>query len=214
MVKQIDRTAQPFGRRQNRLVGADLDAEQFHQDANDRFDDGEQRAEQIHRQLHRARDQKRHPVRRIDGDGLRQHFGENHDHDRHDASGVEHADFAEPGGKDAGRERGSADIGDVVAEQQRADQPIAHREQAGDHAGLPVTLLRQPQHAGARGAGQRGLARREERRHQKAGNHDGKCKPVHDLFIFSAPAFLSENREPATARRWAQSRRGRSPQAG
>ena len=44
--------------------------------------------------------------------------------------------------------------------------------------GLAVALLREPQHAGARGAGQRGLARREESGDQEAENDDGEGKPV------------------------------------
>ena len=128
MVEQIDRAAQTFGRRQERLVGADLDAERLHQHADDRLDNGEQRSQQIQHQPHRARDQERHPVRRVDGNGLRQHFGEDHDQHRHDAGGIEHADLAEPSGEDAGGKRRGADIGKVVPEQQRADQPLAHAD--------------------------------------------------------------------------------------
>ena len=186
-MQQIDRAAQPLGRRQNRLVMTDLDAQHLHQHANDRLDHREQRPQQVDHQHHRARDQQRDPVRRVDGDGLRQHLGENHHHHRHHAGGIEHADLAEPGGENAGRQHRSADIGDVVAEQQRADHPLAHRKQAGDHAGLAIALLRQPQHAGARRAGQRGLARRKECRDQQAADDNGECKPVHDVdhsFIF------------------------------
>ena len=219
VVQQIDRAAQALGRRQDRLVGADLDAEHLHQHPDDRLDHGEQRPQQIDHQLHRARDQQRHPVRRVDGDGLRQHLGEDHDQHRHHAGGVEHADLAEPGGEDAGRERRGADIGDVVAEQQRADHPLAHRKQAGDDAGLAVALLRQPQHAGARGAGQRGLARREEGGDQETGDDDGEGNPVQVMSSQEqsssfSPAWLSENREPATARRRLRSPRGRPPRAG
>ena len=35
VMQQIDRAAQPLGRRQDRLVGADLDAERGHQQAHD-----------------------------------------------------------------------------------------------------------------------------------------------------------------------------------
>ena len=48
-------------------------------------------------------------------------------------------------------------------------------EQAGDDTGVAVALLRQPQHAGARGAGQRGLARREKKAEtSRAGHDDGE----------------------------------------
>ena len=202
MMQQIDRAAQSLGRRQDRLVVADLDAQNIHQRANDRLDHGEQRSQQVHHQLHRARNQQRHPVRRIDGNGLRQHLGEDHDHHRHYAGGVEHADFTEPCGEDAGRQCGGTDIGDVVAEQQRADHPLAHGEQAGDDAGLAVALLRQPQHAGARRPGQRGFARREERGDQKRQAMTmEKCKPVHGAMpiIFGWSMIFSESRLPPCA---------------
>ena len=172
VMQQVDRAAQTFGRRQHRLVGADLDAEQPHQHADNRLDHREQRAKQIDHQLHRARDQQRHPVRRVDRDGLRQHLGENHDQHRHHASGVEHADLAEPGGEDAGRQRRGADIGDVVAEQQRADHALAHRR-TGWTPRRPRDCPASTAAACWRAsAGQRGFARREERGDQQAGDDD------------------------------------------
>ena len=61
VMQQIDRAAQPLGRRQDRLVDADLDAEHLHQHADDRLDHGEQRSEQVDHQLHRTRDQRARP---------------------------------------------------------------------------------------------------------------------------------------------------------
>ncbi|MGY4423613.1 hypothetical protein ACVWY2_006062 [Bradyrhizobium sp. JR6.1] len=147
----------------------------------DPFNDGEKRPEHEHRQPHRPGHQQRHSVRRIDGDGLGQHFREDHHQHRHDAGGIKHADIAEPGGEDAGGERGGADIGDIVAEQQRADHPLAHRHQARDDRGLAVALLRQPQHAGARSAGQRRLTRREEGGDEQTEQHDREGQPSHWL---------------------------------
>ena len=43
VMQQIDRAAQALGRRQDRLVGADLDAEQLHQHEDDGLDHREQR---------------------------------------------------------------------------------------------------------------------------------------------------------------------------
>src|SRR5439155_714200 len=50
-------TAQTLGRRQDRLVGADRDAQHLHQRPHDLLDDREQRPKDIDHQLHRAGDQ-------------------------------------------------------------------------------------------------------------------------------------------------------------
>ena len=72
--------------------------------------------------------------------GLRQDLGE-HDHQHgHHQRRVDHADVAEPDQQDAGGERRGGDVDDIVAEQQRADQPLAHGHQAVDDGrprGLP-----------------------------------------------------------------------------
>jgi hypothetical protein len=47
VMQEVDRATQPFGRRQDRLVVADLDAERDHQHAHDRLDHGEQRPQYI-----------------------------------------------------------------------------------------------------------------------------------------------------------------------
>ena len=74
---------------------------------------------------------KRDAFRRIDGDGLRQHLGEDHDDRRHHEGRIDHADIAEPRQHQAGRKRGRRDIDRIVAEQDPADQPLARFESAG-----------------------------------------------------------------------------------
>ena len=103
VMKQIDRAAQTLGWRQDRLVGPDPDPQNTHQHADNRLDQREQRPQHVHHQFHRTGNQQRHPIRRIDGDGLRQHLGEDHHQHRHHAGGVEHTDLAEPGRENAGR---------------------------------------------------------------------------------------------------------------
>ena len=52
-------------------------------------------------------------------------------HGHHDR-GVDHADIAEPGEQQPGRQRRGGDVGGVVAEQQRAEQPLARCQQPVD----------------------------------------------------------------------------------
>ena len=196
VVKQIDRAAQPFEGRQYRLVVAGIDADQPQQHANNGLDDGEQRPQHEHHEFHRSGDEKRDPVRRVDGDRLRQHLGEDHDQNRHDGGRIEHADFTEPYREDAGCESRSADVGHIVAEQERADHPLAHVGKARDDAGILIAELRQPQHAGTRGAGKRGLARREECGDQETDNHYGKRNPFHGAKFTSSVSSVSTRMIP------------------
>ena len=47
VVNQVYRPAQPLGRRQQRLIVTDLDAEQPHQQPDDRLNDREQRSQEV-----------------------------------------------------------------------------------------------------------------------------------------------------------------------
>src|SRR5581483_7496681 len=85
---------------------------------------------------------------------------------------------AEPGEQHAGRERRRGDVDGVVAEEQRADQALALRQQAIDETCVAVSLLLQPRHAGARRRCERCLAAGEERRQQQADQDDDKREPV------------------------------------
>ena len=91
--------------------------------------------------------------------------------------GVDRALVAEDRDEHARGEGRDADIDDVVADQHRADEALAHFEQAVHQLGALVAALLQHQHAGARGAGERRLARREEGREQEAEDDDQGRKP-------------------------------------
>ena len=56
--------------------------------------------------------------------GLGQHFGKHQNKHRHDQSRHCHATFAKNGGKKRGRQRGCENIHKVVAQKNRADQPL------------------------------------------------------------------------------------------
>ena len=99
-----------------------------------------------------------------DGVGLGQHLGEHHHQHRHHHGGIGDAGIAEEIEQQAGRQRRGGDIGEVVAEQDRADQPLAGEQQAVDDAGAVVAILFQGVHAGARRRGQRRLRAGEEGR--------------------------------------------------
>ena len=132
----------------------------------------------LHEPVQRARHRQRDAVGRVERRGLRQDFGEHDDQDGHHHGGVDHAGIAEPGQQHAGRQRRGGDIDRVVAEQQRAEQPLALLEQAVDDAGALVAVLFQPRHAGARRRGQRRLAAGEESRQQQAEQHNDEREPV------------------------------------
>src|SRR5207302_9799283 len=102
-------------------------------------------------------------------------------------------------GEQAGCQRRRKDVGDVVAEQQRADHAVAHREQPVDASRLAAAMLLQPQHAGTRGAGQRCLARGEECRDQQTRNYDGERQPVHGSIQSSLRARNSRTTPGSTS---------------
>ena len=75
---------------------------------------------------------------RVERRGLRQHLGEHDDQHGHRHRGIDHAGIAEPGEQHAGSERRGGDVDRVVAEQQRAEQALALRQQAVDDCGALV----------------------------------------------------------------------------
>src|SRR5262249_8193035 len=121
---------------------------------------------------------KRKAVGRVEGCGLRQDFGEHHDHDGHDDGGIDDPHLAEPGEQDAGRERGGRDIDGVVAEKQRADQSFSRVEQAIDQRGAPIPFFWEPVAGGARARDQGGRAPGKEGGKQEAAENRHKGEPI------------------------------------
>ena len=192
MMHQIDRTAQPLGRRQQILMRANRNAQQLHQEPHHHVDHGEKRAQDQQHPLHRPRDQKRDTVRCIDRHRLRQHLGEDDDQRRHHAGRIQHADLAEPCREHAGCERRRANVGEVIADQKRTDHALAMLKQPRDDAGLTAALHFQPHHARAGRTGQRGFARREKGGDHQTGNNDGEGKPAHARSVMFLRQFLAQ----------------------
>ncbi len=125
-VEQIDRAAQFLARRQDLLILADrhpdacLSSQRTSASIAIRTGPNNLTNQYIGR-----RNRERDAVGRVERRGLRQNLGEHDDDDGHDHRGIDHAGIAEPGQQHAGRERRGGDIDRVVAEQQRAEQPLA-----------------------------------------------------------------------------------------
>ena len=134
-VQQVDGAAQLLARRQHLLILADRHADELEQPAHQRFDRHQQRAEQSDEPVHRPRHRERDAVGRVERRRFRQDLGEHDDQDRHDERGVDHADIAKQGQQKVGRQHRGCDVDRIVAEQQRAEQPLALLEQAVDDAG-------------------------------------------------------------------------------
>jgi hypothetical protein len=131
-VQEVDGAADLFVRREDRLLLANPHAEETQELAHQPFDRHQHWAEHADHQRHRPRRRQRHAIGRIEGDRLRQHFSEHHNEHRHQPGGIDYADVAEPHQEHAGRQRRGRNIDRVVAEQQRADQPLARRQQPVD----------------------------------------------------------------------------------
>jgi len=140
-VQEIDRAAQFLVRREDRLIVVAVPAEQPQQPPHQGTDAHQHGSQQPHGPVDRTRDQQGDAVGRVEGRGLRQHFGEHHHHDRHHHRGVNHANVAEPGEQHAGRERGGGNVGGIVAEQQRTDHALARVEQAVDDGRVAIAVL-------------------------------------------------------------------------
>ena len=80
---EIDGAAQFLARRQDRLDLADRHAEAAQNEPHQPFDRPQERREHAHVRCDRLRDRERHAIGRVEGGGLRQHFGEDEDQHRH-----------------------------------------------------------------------------------------------------------------------------------
>ena len=110
----------------------------------------------------------RHPVGAQQRPGLGHHLGEDHHQDADRERGVDDAGRAEQRGQHRRGERGREDVDHVVAQQHGAHRLVLAVEQGVDDGRALVALLGQPMHARPRGAGDRGLRRRQVGRQQQA----------------------------------------------
>ena len=90
-VQQINRAAQLFLRRQNRLIFADMNPERSQQNLDEKLDRDRNRPKNRHDHRNRSRKQQSRPVRRIDRQRLRHHFRKNDHSNRHDNGRINHA---------------------------------------------------------------------------------------------------------------------------
>ena len=88
-VQQVDGAAHLLVRREDRLFLADADADKPQDPAHQPLDRRSAPGRAAGPPAHRPRDQQRHAVGRVEGDGLRQHLGEHHDQHRHHDRGVD-----------------------------------------------------------------------------------------------------------------------------
>ena len=138
-------------------IVADRGAEQPQGVADQELHGGGRRRQHRHHETDQGRDRERHPVGVEDGVGLGENFDEQHHDNGHDHGRVNHALLAEQSEEQAGGERGRGDVGKSIAEQDGADEALAHGEQIVHHPGVGVAALFERVHLGARGRGERCL---------------------------------------------------------
>jgi hypothetical protein len=133
-------------------------------------------------------DGEREAIRIGDGPGFRQHLGEDHQRQCHGDGRIGDAALAEQGQEHAGRQRRTENVDEVVADQQRADQPVLAGQQRVDVFRARIARAFQRVHARPRCRGQRGLGARKEGRHDDEEQHDSGDDPDFHLYapIFSA----------------------------
>ena len=201
-----------------RMLGAQgrrhLDAEQLEGGAHQHVHGVGDRKQQEDDHPQDRRHLQRQAIRVVDRVGLRQDLGENQDQECHDDHRIDDARVAEQADQHAGGERRGHDVDQVVAQQDRTDQPLLPTPQRVDQVRPAVALAGQRVHSRDRCRGQRGLRPRKERgqHEQRQDGGDGN----QDFHFHGCRLFLEKlsclGRAPAGPRRPARSttRRSRS----
>ena len=109
--------------------------------------------------------------------GLGHDFGKDHHKNGHSDSGVNHALATKELNQYTGGKGGCANVDDIIANQQSADQFLAHFEQTIDALGFFITRPFERMHTGARGAGERGFPRRKYGREKQTKDDYGQSQP-------------------------------------
>jgi hypothetical protein len=120
----------------------------------------------------------RHLLGIADRVGLRQHLGEDHHQRGHDQGGVGDTGLAGELDQNVRGQRSRQDVEQVVAEQQRPEQPLLLLQQAFDHRSPAIALAGEMVDPGARGAGHRRLSPRGHGRATEE-NNDGQGQVQH-----------------------------------
>ena len=154
-MQHLDRTAQFLLRAQHGPTGGKIDATELQDRAHNAVHRTGNRAEDQDDQRHAACNGKRKPVWTGNRPGFRQHFREDDQNDRHCQRGISNARIAEQVQKDAGGNGGRQNIGEVVADQKRTDQPVATTDEALDQPCALVAIMFERVHPGSRRRRQR-----------------------------------------------------------
>ena len=142
LVVQVDGASDFLVRREHVDIVADIGAEQPQSVAHQELHGGSYRCEHLDHEIDERRDRKRHAVGVDDGVSLGQHLGEQHHQHCHHRRGVGDADLAEQRQQQTGGQCRSGDVGEVVHEQNGADQSFPRCQQTGDDARTRCCRLR------------------------------------------------------------------------
>ncbi len=134
-----------------------VDADKLEQALEECLDRSQNRSENGGEKAYDRRDDQRETVRIADRKRLWQDFRKDEQQERHQAGGVKNAPITEEHFEHARQERRRANADQRVAEQDRADEPIAPAKQAVDTRGIGVAALLKRVHARPRGCGERRL---------------------------------------------------------
>ena len=188
-MQEIDRAAQLVVRRQHRNFLRQVDAEKAENKTHDSVDEARQGPDDGDKHPHCLGDLQGKTVGRRNCPALRQDFREDDEDDRHGKRCDRNARIAEQAQEYAGRQRRRQDVGKIVADQQRADQPVASLDEVAHDTRALLAIRLQRVDAAARHGGERRLRSGEESRKQH------ECHDREDL-----GPIVSQYRERAFSR--------------
>ncbi len=141
------------------------------------------RGKQENHQSDHRRDQQRRLVRMTDGIGLWQYLSKDQHQNGHADGGIDNASLTEQLDHQAGSQRGGQNIDQVVAEQDRTDQPLLALTQVIDQTGTLVAGLGELVHLGPGGSGQGSFGTGKESRQDHKQGYGTCCYPDIHWFI-------------------------------
>ena len=155
VVMKVDGPAKLLVRREDLCLVVDVVPEDAKRMTHDELYGRRHRAEKIDDEPQGLHHGKRDAVRVRDRKCLRRDLREDEHDGRHHQRRIDDAGIAEKGEEEAGRQGRCQNIDEVVAKQDRADQPFAVLGQVQHPPGALVSVLREMVHARARGSRQR-----------------------------------------------------------
>ena len=167
-MQQVDRAAQFLVAGEDVLGRVQTKSEQPQEPAHDRLDCERDRTEQACERPNRLGYDQREAIRTIDRNRLRHDLGKYDDDCSHQKRRIGDTRIAEPAQEQAGRNGRRGNIDEIVAEQNRANQALAHLHEAVDEGSAMVPAVFERRHPRARGGRQRRLTARKEKREKQA----------------------------------------------